>query len=117
MDRLCVIAVRLDRMCGSTYGSKHEERTHRQSFDWCSRVLSLYLRFWVSSSRHNLLRLQSANQISPLGWAPFIADSFVYNAPSTKRWGIFSTTALGFIGSKVFMEFVGIGTQIRTVLD
>ncbi|RMZ89969.1 hypothetical protein DV736_g2802, partial [Chaetothyriales sp. CBS 134916] len=45
----------------------------------------------------------------PLGWAPFIADSFVYNAPSTKRWGVFFSTALGFVASKIFVEFVGIG--------
>ncbi|KAI1334270.1 hypothetical protein F5Y15DRAFT_295026 [Xylariaceae sp. FL0016] len=46
----------------------------------------------------------------PLGWAPFIADSFCYYPASTSRWGLFSsTTVIGFVASKTFVEFVGIG--------
>ncbi|RDW91817.1 hypothetical protein BP5796_01211 [Coleophoma crateriformis] len=45
----------------------------------------------------------------PLGWAPFIADSLVYHPPSTSRVGVFFSTFIGFVASKTFVEFIGIG--------
>ncbi|KAF9888256.1 hypothetical protein FE257_008825 [Aspergillus nanangensis] len=45
----------------------------------------------------------------PMGWAPFIADSFCYYSPKTKRWGIWSATCVGFVASKIFVQFIGIG--------
>jgi len=47
----------------------------------------------------------------PLGWSPFVADYFVYHPKSSNRWGIFGMTLLGFMASKIFVEFIGIGKQ------
>jgi purine-cytosine permease-like protein len=45
----------------------------------------------------------------PLGWSPFVADFFVYHPKSSNRWLVFAMTLLGFVASKIFVEFIGIG--------
>lgn len=45
----------------------------------------------------------------PLGWGPFISDSYTYYSPTTNRTGVISMTFMGFICSKIFVQFVGIG--------
>ncbi|KKY16823.1 putative vitamin b6 [Phaeomoniella chlamydospora] len=52
----------------------------------------------------------------PLGWAPFIGDAFTYYSPSTSRVGVISMTFLGFIGSKIFVQFLGIAEGLGTGL-
>ena len=55
--------------------------------------------------------LRKSNLLSsPLGWSPFVADFFVYHPKSSNRWLIFGMTLLGFMASKIFVEFIGIGS-------
>src|ERR1700761_7581105 len=50
--------------------------------------------------------------LRPLGWSPLCADCYVYYAKSANRWLTFTFTFMGFAGSKIFVEFIGIGSSI-----
>jgi purine-cytosine permease-like protein len=74
-----------------------------------SRVSYLFVCASGYVSNRPFVSLSANNSISPLGWAPFIADSLVYHPPSSNRFGVFAATFIGFVASKTFVEFIGIG--------
>jgi hypothetical protein len=87
------------------------EQGNWQSIDRRQDIISFRLCLWVS-----LLILPQkilAKLSSPLGWSPFVADYFCYHPVSTNRWGVFSFTFLGFMASKIFVEFIGIGKELK----
>ncbi|KAK3322000.1 hypothetical protein B0H66DRAFT_619333 [Apodospora peruviana] len=48
----------------------------------------------------------------PMGWGPNVQDYFPYHPISTNRWGTWAMTLLGFVASKIFVEFIGIGLGV-----
>ena len=94
-------------MCRSVFRHHHYKHSDRISSCWCTPLLHICLRIRVSLFTE--VHCNADIKCRPLGWAPFVADFFIYHPKTSNRWLIFCMTLLGFMTSKIFVEYIGIG--------